>query len=109
MSGWRDSYACMPKTPVPIRTNERITPKTSVANLANNALLDALTGPQLVVYLRLIRATADQRTRTVHIINSLLYRDSRTAARALRELEDMGLIKVELGNSPLDRKIEVSR
>jgi predicted transcriptional regulator len=99
----------MPKTPIPLRSNDRISPKTTLVNLANNSLLDALTGPQLVVYLRLLRAVAEQRSRSVQIINSLLYRDARTAARALRELEDMGLIKVEQGARPLDRKIEVSR
>lgn len=98
--------AAMPKRSPP--SNERPTADTTVANLARMAILDTLTGPQLVVYLRLLAETKVQRSRTVSVINADLYRSPRTAVRALRELEDLGIVKLQFDGS-LQRTIEVPR
>ncbi len=87
---------------------DRLTPRMNVFALARSKLLDALSGPQLVVLLRLVAATGNQASRRVRLINSELYRDARTAVRALRELEEMGLVKLRYeGGGWLDRTIEV--
>ncbi len=98
----------MPNRKIAGRTKAKLTPHTTIAQLANNTILDALTGPQLVIYLRLVAATAEQRSRTVHVLNSMLYRDTRTATRALVELEQMRLVKLSYGRSALERAIEVA-
>jgi DNA-binding MarR family transcriptional regulator len=80
-----------------------------ISELANNTILDSLTGPQIVVYLRLLGASHVQKSRRVRIINAALYRDARTARRVLDELEAMGLVKVVFGSTSIDRKIELAR
>lgn len=90
------------------RSNERPTADTTVARLAQLAILDTLTGPQLVVYLRLLAETKVQKSRTVTVVNADLYRQPRTAVRALRELEDIGLVTIKF-NGSLQRTIEVPR
>jgi hypothetical protein len=86
-----------------------ITAQTPIATLAQSSILDVLKGAQLVVYLRLVAAVALQGTYHVSVINSELHRNrnGRTAAVALRELSDIGLIKVRHGRKTIDRKIEV--
>src|SRR5258707_972160 len=89
---------------------DRFTPDTKIYALARSKLLDVITGPQFVVLLRVIGAVGTQRTRNVRLTNIELYRDSRTAVRALRELEDMGLIRLRYrGGGWVDRVIEVRR
>lgn len=99
----------MRQPPILVRHNDRLTPNTRLAKLARHALLETLSGPQLAVYIRLIAATAEQGSRRLQITNGALYRDPRTAARVLRELENLGLIRIDLGASHLDRRIEVAR
>jgi hypothetical protein len=91
---------------VPKRSPKHPHPAMSVRNLAHLTLLDCLSGPELVVYIRLVGATADQAKRTVRITNAALYRNPRTAAAALNKLEDRGLITIRY-DGPIDRLIEV--
>lgn len=98
----------MAKRSPPQRSSERPTADTTVAKLATLSLLDTLTGPQLVVYVRLLAQTKAQRSRKVSVTNADLYHQPRTAVRALRELENIGLVKVEFDGG-LQRTIEVPR
>ncbi len=75
--------------------------------LANNSLLDVMTGSELVVYVRLLGMVKDQGSQRVKTINALLYRDGKTAARALASLEDMGLVKITTDTKGRDRYITV--
>lgn len=86
-------------------------PATTIGELAANTALNVLSGPQLVVYLRLVAATGAQHRRTVTIKNLELHREPRTAVRALRELSEMGLIIVTYEGSMrrFGRQIEVVR
>lgn len=92
----------MPKSPV-----TRLTAKSTLAHLAKHSLLDSLTGSELVVYVRLVAAVGEQRTKRVKILNAALHGDARTAGRALRKLEDHGLIRVHDDGSRFHRTIEV--
>lgn len=85
----------------------KLKPSTTVSELARHELLDALNGTQLVVYLRLIAETARQKSRIVHVHNHQLYRQPRSAIRALQELRDMGLVKLSGDQSVFQRRIEV--
>lgn len=98
----------MQKRSQPARSSEHPTPDTTVAKLAQMSIMDTLTGPQLVVYLRLLAETKTQRSRTIVVTNADLYRQPRTAVRALRELEDIGLVTIKFDGS-LQRTIEVPR
>lgn len=81
-----------------------------VVDLARCAILDALSGPELVVYLRLIAETRRQSSRRVAVRNIDLYRNTKTAITALRSLENQGLIKLTYdGSSSLQRTVEVIR
>lgn len=91
--------------PAPI-ASANLTPDTKITALAKHPILDSLSGPQLVVYLRLIAATGAQ-GRRVRVINLELYRDARTAVSALHSLEEMGLIKITHDGGLLRRQIEV--
>lgn len=91
------------------RSNARPIASTTVRRLAQMSILDTLAGAELAVYIRLIAATADHKTRLVQVVNVDLYAEPRTAARALRRLEDAGLIKVNYDGSKLGRTIEVYR
>lgn len=87
---------------------DRWTPRTTVTKLARSSLLDALSGPQLVVYIKLLGAVDAQRSRHIQLINGELCKDHRTAARALGQLEDMGLVKLHYDDgTKLGRTIEV--
>ena len=88
-------------------SSRALTPDSTIATLAKHSIIDALTGQQLVVYIKLLGAKKDQ-GRRVHVLNSQLCNDARTAVRALRELENMGLIKISYDDgSRLGRTIEV--
>lgn len=75
------------------RDHAAITPDTRLATLARHPILDALSGPELVVYLRLVAATASQGDR-VKALNLELHHTARTAIRALQALAEMGLVKL---------------
>lgn len=89
----------------------RLKPTAMVADLAESDLLDLLSGPQLVVYVRLLAAANTARRFRVQPTNGELYgRDQRTAVRALRELEKLGLIAITYDKtSRPGRSIEVLR
>lgn len=99
----------MAKSPARKPTSFGITAQTKIATLAQSTILDVLNGAQLVVYLRLLAAVANQGKSRVRVINSELHRsrNGRTAAQSLRELADIGLVKVHHGRRTLDREIEV--
>src|ERR1700744_943985 len=86
----------------------RLNPNTRLVALARDPILDALSGLQLPIYLKLIGAWGEQRTRRVKITNQELYRDNRTAVRVLHQLEDRGLIRLHYADrSGTGRVIEV--
>jgi hypothetical protein len=98
----------MPGKRPPHPSDHSLSPQTTIATLAKHSLIDTLTGPQLVVYIKLLGARQEQRTRKVSILNSQLQRDARTAVRALRELENMGLVKIRYEDGTrIGRTIEV--
>lgn len=85
-------------------------PTTTIQVLARSTLLESLTGPELVVYLRLLGAVGDQKSQRITIINAHLYRNIRTAVAALRSLENYGLVRISYENMrAINRTIEVSR
>lgn len=90
------------------KTVDRWTPRTTLAAVARSTLLDALTRNQLAVYIKLLGASDTQGSRRVQILNGELCRDHRTAVRALRELEDMGLVRIHYDTTALGRTIEVA-
>lgn len=67
----------------------------TIATLAASPLLNALSGIELIVYLRLLLAMHHEGDRRVKVANADLYRETRTAGRALLELERLKLIRVE--------------
>lgn len=85
-----------------------IGPETTIAALAAHPILEALTGPQLVVYIRLLGQVALQRRRTFEVRNAELYREPRTAMRSLHQLRDLGLVKISFASgNRFGRKVEV--
>lgn len=79
----------------PLRSDEKPTPEMTVAKLANLALLDVLSGAELVVYLRLVAETRHQGGQRVSVRNAALHRNQKSAWTALSSLEKMGLIKMK--------------
>lgn len=88
------------------RTKSLPQARTSVRALAAMTLLDALSGPELVVYLRLVAAVRP-RSRVVVVSNAELYKNPRTAVAALRTLEAKKLISVAYDTSTWKRSIGV--
>lgn len=85
---------------------ERWTPKTTVRSLASGTLIDALTHAQLLVYLKILAASARYRTKTLEIKNDdIKVFDARTIRRVLKDLDAFKLIKIDY--SRLGRTIEV--
>ena len=68
---------------------KRLAPTTTITELAESGFLDSLSGAQLVVYIRLLAATHQKGSKKVQVINTDLYREPRTAVKALRQLEEM--------------------
>lgn len=87
---------------------ERWTPKTTVRAIVGGKLLDVLTHPQLVVYMKILGESAAQKKQQLPILNARLWREARTCVRTLKELERYGLIKIHYDrNTRLGREIEV--
>lgn len=85
---------------------ERWTPRTTVRAIADGKLLDALTHAQLIVYLKILSASARHRTRTLEIKNAdMRVFDARTIRRILKDLEALELVRIDYGR--LGRTIEV--
>lgn len=85
-----------------------ITPDMRLRDFARSWVLEDLRHPELIVFIRLLAETAEQKTKRVRVINLKLYRDPRRAATALRELAERGLIKLhESADSRFNREIEV--
>jgi len=104
----------MPKrSPLPRVKSPRLNPgldaDSTIKRLVCSRLLDQLSGPQAVVYLKLLVAVSNQRTTRVVVANAELHqnRDGRTAAQALRELESKhGLCRIHWDDKH-QRSIEV--
>lgn len=86
-----------------------ISPRATIAKLAESPLLDKLNHHELVIYIRLLGAKEAQRSERVSISNRQLYGVPRTARRTLVLLEQRGLIRChEEGQHPTGpRSIEV--
>lgn len=81
---------------------------TTIRELAASPLLETLSGPQLVILLRIVALTAASKKRKMRIRNADLYRDARTTSRVLRELEELGLLRIVYdGVGRIARTIEV--
>lgn len=77
----------------PVTKSFRIKPETQVVELAKSELLERLNQSALIVYLRLIAASAT-RGRSFVIKNSKLHTQVRAARRALVELEQARLVRM---------------
>lgn len=89
------------------RFSTSVTPTMTVMELAQHEVLDSLDRLELAVYLRLVGAWGEQKTRRVHIKNIDLSREVRGVIRALHRLEDKDLIKISYDNDKRNRTIEV--
>lgn len=79
----------------PLPPGERLCPLTQIRTLGRSPVLDALSGIELVVYLRLLAADHEQNDSAgVKVENADLYREPRTAGRALAALEELKLIRI---------------
>lgn len=72
---------------------KKLKPDTTIEALAASPLLDDLGTSALIVYLRLVAASAKQ-GRKFQISNRKLHKVPRTAARVIRELEHHKLVQV---------------
>jgi hypothetical protein len=81
--------------PSPERSRPRLRPDTRVVDLARSPLLDDLNHNALVVYIRLVAASAKQ-GRRVRVRNRDLLVDQRGAIRAIRELERAKLVRTSI-------------
>lgn len=91
---------------------ERIAPKTSIAELAQHPVLDKLIGPELVIYIRLIGETSRQGSRKIIVPNASLFRVADRVAPALKKLIELELIRVSYdptARTARRRTIEVCR
>lgn len=79
----------------PLPPGTRLEPLGRIATLGKSPLLDSLSGIELVVYLRLVALAHEQGGRLVQPQNADLYREPRTAGRALEELDALKLIRIE--------------
>lgn len=79
--------------PMPKKPRHHLQPDDPITVLADWSLTETLTRAELLVYIRLLRAVDDQRDHRVVVFNSLLHKNARTAAIALRTLENFKLIK----------------
>lgn len=84
----------------------QISPHTKVRDLASNPLLDDLTHSAILVWLRVVAATATQGSH-VRITNVDLHKVPRTAQRALVELSAKCLLRVHVNDIDNSRVIEV--
>lgn len=72
----------------------KLEPNTRIVELVTSPLLDDLDGAALVVYLRLVGASA-KLGRRMTIKNRKLHQNPRTAARVMHELEKAKLVRVK--------------
>ena len=86
---------------------ERWKPSTTVRGLSESAMFEQLTHAQLCVYVKLLGEAGRQRRRVLEIKNAKLWRDARHCQRVVRELEDLGLIRVNYEPRGAGRTIEV--
>lgn len=88
----------------------RVIPGQSVATLSRSPLLQELRPIEFIVYLRLVGLSDPHRK--IYPLNSDLHQDPRSTVKALRVLEEKGLIKigkVSQAISRAGREIEVLR
>lgn len=72
---------------------ERWKPYDNVYHLGKSALLDELSGSELVVYIRLVgRSSGKER---MQVPNRFLHKDASTASRALAGLAERKLVRVK--------------
>lgn len=93
-----------------MKPRSNLTPKTNIRALVRDPLFESLDGLELPIYLKLVCAWGEQKSRRVKMFNAQLYRDSRTAVRVLHQLEERGLIKLHYkptGRDLRDREIEI--